>query len=144
METAAHKKYREKRPERVRASFKKWYEANKKELNARKRERYRQISAHVRQKDARIHSLKTLYGLSQEEYVDMFEAQQGRCAICRRPESCANNQRTAKRLLCVDHDHTTGKVRGLLCMKCNHGLDHANDDILILRAMIAYLEAHNG
>lgn len=52
------------------------------------------------------------YGVTEETYRALFEAQQGRCAICRR--------QPRRRRLAVDHDHNTGRVRGLLCYTCNH------------------------
>jgi hypothetical protein len=52
------------------------------------------------------------YGVTEEEYRALLDAQEGRCAICRR--------RPVNRRLAVDHDHNTGKVRGLLCYTCNH------------------------
>lgn len=57
--------------------------------------------------------LRNRYGLSEQDYADMFRSQRGRCAVCRQPEN------HPKRKLAVDHDHKTGKVRGLLCMTCN-------------------------
>lgn len=73
------------------------------------------------------------YGITREEYFALKEAQHGCCAICgREPKT---------RRLAVDHDHATGKVRGLLCAACNMGLGAYRDDIAMLRRAIAYLEA---
>lgn len=72
-----------------------------------------------------------MYGLAPGTYEDLFEAQHGRCAICgRQPEG---------RNLSVDHNHTTGRVRGLLCGPCNRGLGFFADDPERLRAAILYL-----
>lgn len=62
---------------------------------------------------------KKKYGLALEQYNQMLTDQGGVCAICNRPES--------GRELCVDHDHTTGEVRALLCSSCNKGLGHFFD-----------------
>lgn len=51
---------------------------------------------------------------------------------------------TAECPICVDHDHTTGKVRGLLCHGCNHGIGSLKDDPAMLRAAADYLEEANG
>lgn len=60
------------------------------------------------------------YDRRTEDYDFLFKAQRGRCAICRtRPED--------DRKLCIDHDHETGIVRGLLCDRCNLGLGHLED-----------------
>lgn len=61
------------------------------------------------------------YGLSEGDYEALYAAQDGRCAICRRATG------RVKRLA-VDHDHKTGKVRGLLCGTCNKMLGHARDE----------------
>jgi len=60
----------------------------------------------------------------------MFEAQEGRCAICRRELAEAR----------IDHDHITGSVRGLLCQNCNAGIGMLQDDPDILRAAVVYLD----
>jgi len=67
----------------------------------------------------------------------MLEKQGGVCAVCKRPET-ARNQYGIKRLA-VDHDHETGKVRGLLCSKCNTGLGALDDNTGRLQACINYL-----
>jgi len=60
--------------------------------------------------------LKKKYGIDGAEYNRLFTLQSGRCAICLREAS------EFKRKLAVDHNHTTGQVRGLLCVKCNRGI----------------------
>ena len=57
--------------------------------------------------------LKNVYGITLVQYNEMFETQEGKCAICQR------HQNDLTRTLCVDHDHKTNKVRALLCVTCN-------------------------
>lgn len=103
------------------------------------------MSALANHTPRQVHSfrsqLKLTYGLTVEEYEAMFAKQDGRCAICRRPERALGRNRRNTRLLCVDHDHTTGRVRGLLCNHCNRGLGQFNDDAAALRQAAEYLEA---
>jgi hypothetical protein len=73
------------------------------------------------------------YDLTEEEYFEMLEFQDGGCAICRTPD---NGKR---RFLDVDHDHETGRVRGLLCNRCNRLLSNARDDFALLEQAASYL-----
>ena len=82
----------------------------------------------------RIHSWTKRYGITQKEYNTMLNNQQGKCAICKRDASEFN------RKLSIDHDHTTGNIRGLLCMQCNLILGNARDNIDVLKNSILYLE----
>lgn len=75
--------------------------------------------------------LKT-FGLTIEQYEQMEINQNKVCAICCKPDK---NKR-----LSVDHCHVTGKIRGLLCSKCNRGLGLLNDEVEILKRCILYLE----
>ncbi len=84
----------------------------------------------------RKHRLKKYYGLTAAEVEDLYQRQEGRCCICRE----ARVLRT-KAGLYVDHDHATGKVRGLLCANCNAGLGHFRDNPTLLRNAALYLEA---
>lgn len=76
------------------------------------------------------------YGLTVEEYLKLYSDQNGLCAIC-------NSEPNTKRGLHVDHDHKTGKARGLLCHGCNIAIGNMKEDINILKAAIAYIERYN-
>lgn len=80
--------------------------------------------------------LKRKYGISIEDYNRMLREQNGICAICHQPERAG--YRGKPRSLAVDHCHKTGKVRGLLCMRCNRaiGLLSSQED---LQRAVAYL-----
>jgi len=71
------------------------------------------------------------FKLTVEQFNKLLEEQGGMCAICRRPPT--------NRALCIDHDHTTGRVRGLLCVRCNTGLGNLGDSWERLVAGIKYL-----
>jgi hypothetical protein len=73
-------------------------------------------------------------GIEPEVIPAMIAAQGGLCAICKRPED--------GRRLSLDHNHRTGKMRGLLCGECNLALGKFGDDVTRLASAIAYLEAH--
>lgn len=77
------------------------------------------------------------YGISLDEYQALFDKQGGVCAICGKPETRMHKGVVAR--LSVDHDHKTGKVRGLLCQPCNHGLGGFKDNLDLLSNAIDYL-----
>lgn len=62
--------------------------------------------------------LQRRYGITLEDYEQMLKAQEGVCKICLERESALSSKGDVRRL-CVDHDHQTGRVRGLLCVRCN-------------------------
>ena len=76
-------------------------------------------------------ALKRKYGLTLEDYQLMWDNQGGVCAICGQPE--------IGKLLSVDHNHSTGKIRDLLCDRCNKGIGQAKEDLDIICNMIEYL-----
>jgi hypothetical protein len=81
-------------------------------------------------------NLKNKYGITLDEYDAMFEAQGGVCAIC-------GGVHDDGRRLYVDHDHATGKVRALLCRRCNTVVGFVNEDSDILLRTSEYLRRHN-
>jgi len=74
------------------------------------------------------------YGITRDTYNQMFAAQDGKCAIC--------SVTVKGKRLCVDHDHETGQVRGLLCDLCNTALGAVRDSTELLSKAIAYLKEH--
>lgn len=82
--------------------------------------------------------LKKAYGITLDEYREMFDRQNGLCAICELPEADSTNG--VAHLLAVDHDHETGKVRALLCKKCNTAIGLLGHDLNLLRTAVQYLE----
>ena len=79
---------------------------------------------------ARATRRKYRYGINTEEQKQLLVDQKGICAIC--------GDATAK--LEMDHSHVTGKVRGWLCKKCNVGLGHFNDDSILLRKALEFID----
>lgn len=80
------------------------------------------------------------YGITMETYRNMFDAQGGQCAICFTPLILmGGNMATQKVNAHIDHCHTSGVVRGLLCMQCNMMLGGAKDSVETLQNAIAYL-----
>jgi hypothetical protein len=83
----------------------------------------------------RRYQLKSKYGLTVEAYDVMLAKQNGVCAICG-----SKNPRGPGKRLHIDHDHATGKVRGLLCHPCNRALGLVRDSPALLRKAATYLE----
>lgn len=79
-------------------------------------------------------NLKIRFGITLEDYNKMFEDQNGCCAIC------GIHNSKLKRNLHVDHSHETGKIRGLICHKCNSALGSFNDDTTVVKKAVEYLE----
>jgi hypothetical protein len=105
-----------------------WRASHKEEILAAGRKYY---SAHPER--AREKSLKKWYGITLADYNQMFEEQNGFCIIC------GVHQSEVNKTFCVDHDHETGEVRGLLCDQCNKGLGHFKDNQSFLQKAIDYL-----
>lgn len=98
--------------------------------------RYRHAKKHNPEKRRSV-VLKNKYGITFDEYVRMLGAQGGGCGICGTLTPGAS-----KKHFSVDHDHKTGKIRGILCHGCNAGLGMFREDELSLASAINYLEKH--
>ena len=112
-----NRKYRALHRDRYKEHVRKWRKNNP--------ERNGEIDENAR--------LKRLYGISLDDYDRMLKEQGEKCAICKRPRS-ENN-----RNLHVDHNHATGKVRGLLCIRCNAGLGYFRESLELFDAAREYL-----
>jgi hypothetical protein len=108
------REWRKANPDKVRASVEKYKEQQK--HTARKRR----------------------YGITKEQYEELLIKQESRCAICSTDKVGRNHTSFH-----VDHNHDTGKVRGLLCDKCNRGLGYFNDNPDNLNKAAEYLNENN-
>lgn len=91
---------------------------------------------HTKEQDRRRNNrLVDMHGITLEQWQEMFTKQQGKCAICGRHQS------EFKRVICVDHNHVTGKNRSLLCSKCNGALWALENKEFYSKAS-AYLKSH--
>ena len=143
----SHRKWVEKNLERYRAYHKKYnaLESTKK----RRRERYQSNKKHHRELD-RVHYHKNeerhrelwaskKYGISVEEYRLLNQKEV--CDICQQKEMAIGRNGKIKRLA-IDHNHETGKVRGLLCQKCNQAVGLLREDIDLVEKVKDYLNAN--
>ena len=142
--TKCRKKYSE--------PFEKWFNKNRSTKDGlcweckKCRKKYRKKTKHIIKKYNRVryrthngfnYSQKNRwkrYGITPDDYNRMFGEQNGVCAIC------GTHQSELNRSLDVDHDHKTGKVRGLLCRNCNIGLGNFQDSKDLLLRTIEYLK----
>jgi hypothetical protein len=93
-----------------------------------------------RRKDLRAKTLKA-FGLDTDAYLCLLGEQEGCCAVCgvRAQDYEWRGKKGAR--FCIDHDHKTGKIRGLLCHACNLGVGHLRDDPELLDLAAAYLRS---
>lgn len=87
-------------------------------------------------------ALKQRHGITYEQFVDMWNRQGGTCANPGCSYTFALDRADYRRALHVDHDHSTGRIRALLCAKCNVALGQVGDDRARLAGLIEYLELH--
>lgn len=126
---ATQRKWREKNKERIAAANKIYAEKNREKLLAYQKQYRKKNHTVLHEK-----SVVRKYKVSSEEYQAILKLQKGLCAICGNPPE------GKKTKLCVDHNHDSGKVRGLLCSKCNLAIGLFEDDITTLRLALNYLK----
>lgn len=115
-----------------------YYDVNREHILARQRE-YRAKNKVLINEKMRAGYFQWTYGISEDEYLGILNKQDGVCAICKTvPTPRGKRQRN----FCVDHDHQTDKIRGLLCDPCNIAIAHLKEDPEILKSAISYLERY--
>jgi DNA-directed RNA polymerase subunit M/transcription elongation factor TFIIS len=121
------KEYRDSHKELLRESKKRSYEKNKTRILDDYRKR--RAGAGYAERDRERHILKT-YGLSMLQVEELLLTQEGKCPIC----LCTlSTEQGSRDILHIDHDHKTGKIRGLLCYACNAGLGQFKDSSSSMR-----------
>ena len=130
------RKDRLRHPEKYRARERKYHSAN------HKRRAVMRKASHDRHPEQRRRwALKKNYDLTPEQWASIFEAQGRCCAICKTPIPNGNKRKDGTATWATDHDHKTGKVRGILCNNCNHGLGNFKDNKTLLRLATEYLDS---
>jgi hypothetical protein len=127
------KKWRDENPEVKAASDRRYYENNREKLK-----QYQKDYRAKNQQKLRDQHLQRMFGVSIAEFELLLQQQGGGCAICGGKETYGN-----KKNLNIDHCHKTGRVRGILCSKCNKAIGLLMDDPMLLQLAIAYLQKHN-
>ena len=89
---------------------------------------------------ARWNKLRHDYNLDKDEWYWMLKEQNYQCPICKKELKERIKGRGKKSEICVDHDHKTMRVRGLLCVQCNFLIGHAKEDVSILNSAIIYVK----
>lgn len=122
------RKYAEKNRKIILEKAKKYADKNREAIKKKSRAAYKA-------NPGKTHSYQIWhrYGITEKEYWTIFDAQGGCCAIC------GKTRKEDGRNLSVDHNHKTGKVRGLLCWKCNRALGHF-DSLVLARNLFIYME----
>ena len=116
---------------------KEWYKLNRAKANQYGRE-WRKKNPESDACQRRNWQLMAKYGITFEEKQQLLLKQGGVCIICNSPMELPS------RHCVVDHDHTTGKIRALLCTNCNTGIGQFKESVEILERAIAYINEHTG
>lgn len=116
-----------------------WKELDKSKDPATKQRKWRESNP----LNSKNTALKKVFGIGIKEYISMYEAQDGRCAICGNEGLFYDKGLGRTKTLAVDHCHDTGKIRGLLCSRCNRGLGMFNDSIELLEKAVKYLKKYS-
>jgi|ERR1700689_204461 hypothetical protein len=120
------------------AYLKMWRDNNHDKVVAARKKRYAESPEY--RSAVQDKNFQRQYGITLEDRDRMLVEQRHLCAVCGKPETDKKNGKVIK--LAIDHNHTTKKVRKLLCGKCNRAVGNLRDSSKIARAMADYLESH--
>lgn len=118
-----------------------WQKSNPDKHRQNKKNYYARNRDNILSKiDNRSRLLKQKYSMTIEEYDILLESQNGLCSICSQPETILHRRTGLPISLAVDHCHTSGEIRGLLCRRCNQYLGAMEDNAEWMRKAADYLE----
>src|SRR5229473_7496563 len=149
---AAAKRYHQRNKEKIAAQGKVYREANADVLRAKRKAKWSTPEAKAKRKELdeafflkhpekrRQYHLRAKFRMIPSEYAKLITEQNGLCAICREPERAKQNG--VVRNLAIDHDHDTGKLRGLLCSDCNRSIGMMMDNPERLESAARYLRRY--
>jgi hypothetical protein len=135
---AHERRYRAKNREKRRAQSRAHYDKNRDAMKVKNLMKMRARRARLGPMGVRELKLHWRYRITLEDYDRMLLEQGGGCAVCGGPPKC--NKRLTTPIYYIDHDHNSGRVRGLLCFTCNAGIGSFYDRPGLLRAAAEYIE----
>jgi hypothetical protein len=122
------REYYLKNKDRINAKNKEYQEKNKDRISKQRKEFYKKNSDRLKEI-----KMMRVYGIGMEDFARLLNNQNNACAVCKTKNPIGNG-------FCVDHDHKTGVIRGILCPGCNTAIGLMRDDPQILQSAISYLE----
>jgi predicted nucleic acid-binding Zn-ribbon protein len=154
-ESESFRKWREANHEKVKEALSKWKKENVEKVRKHRNDSQKRCRKHAseyhykwRKRKGQTETRKQMnrrfireYGITLEQYEEILTIQGGKCAICGRSEPGKSESKQA--FFCVDHCHETGKVRGVICRRCNIGIGHLMDSVDLLSKAIFYLMTEN-
>lgn len=121
--------------EHYRAIYRRSYLRRRERILIKKQEYYKENKEMLLSK-RRAAEIKFKYGLTGEQYTSLFHAQGGCCAVCG-----VTHNNTRQRRMCIDHDHTTGEIWGLLCSLCNHAMERLESHAEWTQKALSYMSS---
>jgi hypothetical protein len=109
-----------------------------KKCNSEKSKQWYQINKDIKKESSLKWHYKSKYGLTFEQRQALFDKQEGKCAVCNCDVHLDGTKNATQAV--IDHCHTSGKVRGVLCNTCNQGLGFFKDDVTVIQNAIKYLK----
>ncbi len=119
-----------------------WHRKKKEDPNFLINERKRLYLYEDTSEKRRVKHLRKTFKMTLRDYEVLKESQKGVCAICKEPETFIDRKSEKVRELCIDHNHSTGQIRELLCTRCNKGIGQFRDSIETLQNCVDYLKKH--
>jgi hypothetical protein len=96
----------------------------------------------IPKKIVRKRNLQYGYNITTEKYMTMLQEQNNVCAICKQPETVIDRRNNILKALCIDHSHKTGKIRKLLCQRCNTALGLLQENFETAQNLAKYIKYH--
>jgi len=144
-----HFNYRQNNKEQIKIDKKEYYDKNINSIRRKAKKNYlkHRIKYSEQSKEfyknhpeiTKNQKLMRDFGITLEQYNTLAKEQNNVCRLCGKTESQIDSRKNTQRSLSVDHNHVTGKIRGLLCSTCNVGLGMFKDDTNLLHSAINYL-----
>lgn len=129
--------------DKARARYKRYYQRHPDKLKAKQKRDYKKRRTTIAYKQLRRdNALQRLYGITLDNFNQLVLIQNGLCAICKLPPKVRKVRGGIAQSLCVDHNHTTTRIRELLCADCNLLVGQIEKNRQLVTPILQYLDKH--